>query len=384
MKKRNNSPGVLTIIKGLDFGGQSGGSDKFGFELCLCLKKMGCNSALLVFNRFGTEREKSALNLLKSENIPLLMLEGKSAFPKLINKLVHLFCREYGLAIAHSHFQVGSLLAVILKKRKNVKKILRTAHITQEWGKGLIPWAFRQVFTKHFFPKWFDAQIGVSQAVVNQIKSYKSTKGSRNKIDVIYNGIPLTWFEKTKNKERDSNQKYQLIIGAIGLLVPRKGFKYLLQAMPKIIAQIHNCHLIVLGDGPQRNELKNIAKKLNIENYVSFEGQRDNMRSWLTKMDILVLPSLAEGLPTVILESMATKVPVIATDIKGSRELVIDEYTGWLVPTASPDEIANKVVFAFTHSEKRNQVIEQAYQWAKKFTIEKAASQYMMLYDDLL
>jgi glycosyltransferase involved in cell wall biosynthesis len=101
-------------------------------------------------------------------------------------------------------------------------------------------------------------------------------------------------------------------------------------------------------------------------------------------MDITVLPSLAEGFPTILLESMASMVPVIATDIKGSRELVIDGQTGWLVPTSSPDAITDKIIYAFSHPDQQRMIIENAYKWAKNFTIENAAEEYIRLYKELI
>jgi glycosyltransferase involved in cell wall biosynthesis len=378
------SIGTLIIIKGLDFGGVSGGSDKFGYELCLALNRMGYTAALCVYNIFNTDMERTAIKVLESENIPIFVFKGKSAFKKLFNSNIHGFCKQHGLSIAHSHFQVGSLLACILKFRNSVSKIIRTAHITQEWGKGLIPWLFRQIFTNNFFPKWFDAEIGVSLDILRQLESYKKAKKHGSRTGVIYNGIPEYWFDQKSYKVKYSDQNKNRIIGAVGLLVPRKGFDYLIKSMPKIIEKIPDCNLIIIGDGPQRSELENIVENLNIHNFVSFKGQQRDIRYWLNNMDLLVLPSLAEGFPTILLESMATKVPVIATDIKGSRELVIEGQTGWLVPISSPDAIADKIIYAFSHPDQQRMIIEKAYNWAKNFTIENAAKEYIRLHKELI
>lgn len=384
MKNEKHRLGTLIIIKGLDFGGISGGSDKFGYELCLALNQAGYNVALCVYNVFNTDMEKSALRVIESEHIPIIKLNGKSAFIKLFRRDVHEFCRHYGLSIAHSHFQVGSLLACILRLKKSVSKIIRTAHITQEWGSGLIPWFFRQIFTNWLFPKWFDAQIGVSKDLLTQLKFNNNANKHKAKTGVIYNGIPEYWFDQEDFDEKYSNLNNNRTLGAIGLLVPRKGFDYLLKSMPKVIEKFPDCNLIIIGDGPQRKELESTVKNLGIQHFVSFKGQQKDIRSWLNFMDLLVLPSLTEGFPTILLESMASKVPVIATNIKGSRELVIDEETGWLVPTCSPDAIANKIIYAFSHPDQRKIIIEEAYEWAKNFTIENAAEEYMLLYKELI
>lgn len=376
-------PGALIIIKGLDFGGKSGGSDKFGLELCLALSKIGCKTGICVYNRFNSLAENRALSSLESNKIPVLFLKGKSTFLKLFNKQVHNFCQEHQLTIAHSHFQVGSLLAIYLKLRKTVQKIVRTAHTPQEWGTGWIPRIFRQIFTKWLFPHLFDAQIGVSQSIVDEINTYKSMQKARRIAQVIYNGIPTSWFSDNDTTQPTFTKEPHLI-GGIGLLVPLKGFKQLLFAMPNIIEVYPSADLIILGDGPFRSELEKTADALGLKSHVQFVGQQTDVRFWLEKMDLFVLPSLLEGLPTVVLESMACRVPVIATDIQGVRELVIDGKTGWLVPVNSPDAIASRVIYAFSHEAEKHLIRENAYHWAERFTIEAAAQQYYELYKSLI
>jgi len=108
------------------------------------------------------------------------------------------------------------------------------------------------------------------------------------------------------------------------------------------------------------------------------------MPNWLNRMDIFVLPSWVEGLPTVLLESMACQTPVIATDIPGTRELVQDGQTGWLVRPGSPEQIAQAVKQAFSQREGYMRIQAQAYTWAQNFTIERAVQQYLALYQQLV
>ncbi len=383
MAEIDKKVGVLIIIKGLDFGGKSGGNDKFGFELCMALKNIGSKSALCIYNRFGSVPEGKAVSTLESQGIPFLFLEGKSPFKKLFNRQVHVFCKKHHLTIAHSHFQVGSLLALILKWWKTTPQIIRTAHIYREWGAGWVPALFRIVFTRWLFPYLFDAQVGVSQAIVDQVNNYKSTQKAGRKARVIYNGIPKVWFDETdKNHIKAEDPKH--LIGGIGLLVPRKGFEHLILALPKIIDVYPDSGILIVGDGPDRSRLEKIAHEHGLKKNIIFVGQQIDMRSWFEKMGLFLLPSLIEGLPTVILESMASHIPVIATDIQGTRELVLDEKTGWLVPVKDSDAIADTVIHAFSHPTEVKTVVENAYHWARQFTIETAAQQYYELYKELI
>ena len=101
-------------------------------------------------------------------------------------------------------------------------------------------------------------------------------------------------------------------------------------------------------------------------------------------MDVLVLPSLWEGLPTVILEGMASQVPVIATDIPGTRELIRHRDTGWLVRPRDPADLASAVLHALRHPDQRAKVVEQASSTVlQKYTMRYIAERYQEHYTAL-
>jgi glycosyltransferase involved in cell wall biosynthesis len=101
-------------------------------------------------------------------------------------------------------------------------------------------------------------------------------------------------------------------------------------------------------------------------------------------MDLMVLPSLWEGLPIVVLESFAHGVPVVATDIPGTRELVTNGVTGWLVQPADPDSLADGLLSALRDGTGRTRVREEARKKVVNFSVEKVAAQYKLLYEDLI
>lgn len=132
----------------------------------------------------------------------------------------------------------------------------------------------------------------------------------------------------------------------VARLSPQKGIALLIDAAA-IVAESHDFHLNIIGDGPMRAELEAQIEALNLQDYVTLCGWRDPQSVWREMLAArsLVLPSFAEGLPVVIMEALALGRPVIATSISGISELV-DRETGWIIPAGSVTALADAMVAA--------------------------------------
>jgi glycosyltransferase involved in cell wall biosynthesis len=116
---------------------------------------------------------------------------------------------------------------------------------------------------------------------------------------------------------------------------------------------------------------------------VTFMGQRSDVATLLEQMDVFVLPSLWEGLPTVVLECMAAGVPVIASDIPGTRELISPGITGWLFPPRQPQRLAETIAYVLDHPLEVRQVTQAAAVQLERFALDRAVDAYQMLYQEL-
>ena len=159
-----------------------------------------------------------------------------------------------------------------------------------------------------------------------------------NLVKTIYQGIDINKF--SSNEERKSRIKAVLplrdsspILGCIGYLEHRKGHLILLKALTKLISnELPKAHLLIVGDGPDRLHLEKIVLDLELEGNVTFIPFTREPENIYERIDILVLPSLyKEGLPNVILESLALNTPVIASDIGGVSEVIQNGKNGHLV-----------------------------------------------------
>jgi len=377
---------VLQVIKGLDIGGWNGGSENFGINLSCQLRADGCEVTLCAFYHYHTQVEQEWCEQLEKLGIKVVFANPNS-HTRLFMILRHLnaVCREQKIDLIHSHHQIGTLIALMLKMTGSVRRVVRTAHITQEWGTGLIPWIMRQLFTKWLYPMALDAEVGVSDAIVENLKCHPGARLMNRNPFRIYNAIDASWFEEIETVDRKNRREDDLfVIGSVGRLIDRKGYGFLLKAFAAVAKTYPNIKLVLVGDGEGRAKLEVQSSALGIQKQVSFLGQRSDVRDILKSFNLFVLPSLQEGLPTVLLESMACGVPVIATDIPGTQELVEDGINGWLVAPGDSDALTLKIQQGIQSPGELERLKMAAIRTVRAYSFQEAAKQYENLYECLL
>jgi colanic acid/amylovoran biosynthesis glycosyltransferase len=163
------------------------------------------------------------------------------------------------------------------------------------------------------------------------------------KISVIHCGVDAESFPVRQAQSRNGRP---LRILNVGRLVPVKGQAVLLEAIALIRRRGLDVAVTIVGDGPLRDSLQSIAHALEIEGCVEFAGSvgQDDIGAHYRGADLFCLPSLREGVPVVLMEAMATGVPVIASRIMGIPELIEDEVTGLLVPPGRADALADAII----------------------------------------
>lgn len=169
-----------------------------------------------------------------------------------------------------------------------------------------------------------------------------------DKFKIIHNGIKLDRFhvhvnEEHKKRELKIPSNYSVVC-TIGRLHPLKGHQFLLQAAQKVLKSDNNVIFLIVGDGIMRNQLESLAEQLQIGDYVRFTGFRRDIGEILSITDVFAFPTLSEGLPNVLLEAMAMKKPIVATNIDGNREIIEDNVTGILVPPENSKQLADGIL----------------------------------------
>lgn len=223
--------------------------------------------------------------------------------------------------------------------------------------------------------------IAISQSVKKSLQKFEFV--SSKKIFVIPNAIDYKKFFNghSFNPKPDKNQ---IIIGTIGRLEKQKGLIYLLKAMKLILQRFPDARLEVTGEGSLMNELKKECIKLNISNSVIFFGKFADVIPFYKRMDIFVLPSVYEGFGIVLLEAMAAGVPIVATNVDGIKEVVINGECGLLVPPKNPEAIADAVTQIITNPTLKKKLIEAGLKRAQQFDIQEHIMKLDNLYSNLL
>lgn len=220
---------------------------------------------------------------------------------------------------------------------------------------------------------WLKKMICVSYGVKD---AFVKQGINAEKCVVVHNGIDtetkpsISPFEVRKKLGISEDE---ILIGTVGSLIKRKRIIDLIDAFYILTNQTKNSvKCIILGDGSEKDNLIEYAKKRKIHEKVIFTGFQSNAISYINAMDIFVLTSEKEGLPRVILEAMLMGKPVVASNVTGPAELVIDGETGFLVPVRHPEVLANCILKLIKNPELRKQMGERARKRViEKFSIEK-------------
>lgn len=231
--------------------------------------------------------------------------------------------------------------ANLLTKRSLVERLLKK--ITYKKAKGIL------------------AQTHDAKKILGKIGNHS--------IKVVPNPI------NSKSIQNDFGRKEKVIIN-VGRMVPEKGHIYLLEAFSKINAP--DWKLVILGDGPLRNELEQLSKKLSIENRVEMPGSVKNVDEWLKRASIFAFSSISEGFPNALAEAMAAGLPCISFDCDaGPRDIIKHNQNGILVPVGSVELMCEELEFLTKQRSERERLGENAKKIINELNINKIAGEIL-------
>ena len=175
------------------------------------------------------------------------------------------------------------------------------------------------------------------------------------------------------------------LIGAVGRLWPQKRVKDLIWASDLLKVIRDDVHVLIIGDGPQRQRLERYREVVRITDRVHFLGARNDVPRLMPHFDLLWLASSFEGLPNSILEAMAAGVPVVASDIPGNRDLVLPGETGYLVPVGDRAALATRANELLDNPERARAMGEAGRRRAlDEFSVPRMIERFVTLYRELL
>jgi glycosyltransferase involved in cell wall biosynthesis len=304
-----------------------------------------------------------------------------------VRKLIKIIKTEE-IRLVHAHGYKAALLAGLAAKRAETPITLVTLHdfIINE-GTGRMKHLYFDI-AEHFMPRMVDMLIVVSNALRRRVLEKGKVEGS--KVRVINAGVrPISSGMTTSRRVLNIKDVLALntaapLIVTVGHLTPQKGVKYLLGAATHILREVPNAQLLVVGDGPQKHELEIMAEKLGVHRKVGFTGWRDDARDIMAAADVIVLPSLIEGMPYSMLEAMVSGTPVVSTSTGGIPELLVDRETGFLVPPKKPRALSDAIVYLLQNKDIAVQMgIAGRRRVEEQFDLKKTLNATTAVYKDL-
>jgi len=312
--------------------------------------------------------------------IELRAQKTAAGFAALLLRLIYSL-RVVGPDVAHSHMVVANLLTRIAKPFCRWPVVISTAHNTYEGGGRFRIIAYRAT------DSLADLTTNVSQEAVHRYVALGAAKLSR--IKVVYNGVD---FERYRfSVEVRARLRVQLGVAdstrvylAVGRLAAAKDYPNLLRAFAIVTRSAHDTHLLIAGEGPERQAIDELAASLGIASKVTMLGVRSDVPELMCAADVFVLSSAWEGCPLVITEAIACHLTVVATNSGGVAES-LDGY-GQIVPVSNCGALAASMLdtLPVEKRESDQRVIAAREHARKRFAMDNVARNWLRIYDSLL
>jgi len=219
-------------------------------------------------------------------------------------------------------------------------------------------------------------------AITKQVRELYCKMFSEDKISVIPLGVDTEIFKPSMNK----NKEYLEIL-FVGSLYKLKGVKYLIKSLKHVIDEEKNVKLRIVGEGPEKDNLKLLTQYLKLKNHVSFEGfiPHNKIVKYYQNCDIFCFPTLGEPFGKAVIEAMSCGKPVIASNRGGPKEIVENEKTGFLVPPQNIGLFAEKILKLLRDGKLRRIMGREARKRVlENFSLEKIAESFRKLYSGLV
>ena len=293
---------------------------------------------------------------------------------------------------------------------KGIRKLIKTHRIDLVHCHQYTPWVYgwfaalgtkaKVIFTEHgrFFPDrhrrkaWLVNKLmaattykitAISKATKAALVEYEFIPA--HKIEVIYNGIePLVSTEAGKARVRQELgiKPEQRVIGTVARLDPIKNQAMMLEAFALLAPEFPELVLLLVGDGPERQNLEQLASQLKISERVIFAGFQSPATDYMAIMELFLLPSLSEGTSMTLLEAMSLGIPCIVSDVGGNPEVVLHNKAGLVLHELSKDDIAKSIITILSSAELYLALKKASFDIFKANFSEKSfCSDFLRLYE---
>jgi glycosyltransferase involved in cell wall biosynthesis len=298
-----------------------------------------------------------------------------------IRKIIH----KGNCDIVHTHTKIAGVVGRIAARAAKPCAIVHHVH---GWGseEGMSPTIrLLHLGLERLCAKFTDRIVVVTRSDLQ--KGLSNRIGQEDKYALIYNGIDLEKFRQTVDKQKLRSElglePHTKLVGMIGRLEDQKNPFDFIRAASEVYKNYKNVQFLMVGGGPLQSECEWLIKELNLEGKFFLLGFRDDVDKILSILTMTALSSLWEGLPIAFLESMSAGKPIVANNVGGAEDVVIDGETGFLVTPHRPSEMADRILLLLNDDELCKEMGEVAQQRSDIFSKKRMIKQVESLYKEL-
>jgi glycosyltransferase involved in cell wall biosynthesis len=308
-----------------------GGAQENTVATCVGLRRLGYECDLVTGPQTGPEGSLAAeaitINSLRREPHPLFDV-------KACRELYRLF-RERRYDIVHTHSGKAGIVGRLAARLAKVPVVVHTIHGPSfyRYQNPLGNWIFRGL--EQIAAEWTTQFVSVADAMTEQYQA----AGITGKFETIHSGMNIEAFLRAKPSD-------ELVVGKVARFFRLKGYEYLFEAAPRIVAAVPNVKFLLVGDGILRERFEREAARMGLRDRFEFAGlvRPEEIPAYMARMSVLVHLSLREGLPRTLPQAMASGKPVVAFDVDGSGEVCHDGQTGFLIQAGDTGALAEAVI----------------------------------------
>jgi glycosyltransferase involved in cell wall biosynthesis len=332
----------MSVVKVLDLRDthEIGGPGKTILETFRAIDSRQFELHLGVFLRRDESDDTPFISAARKIGLPVHTLRGYNQYdPRMILQVAQLV-RKLGIDVVHAHEVKSDVITVLAAKLRRVAT-MTTLH---GWIANDARQRMWRTIDCRLLP-FFDCVLVVSEQIRQELLA--NGVPGRN-LRLLHNAIVIERYQRTGQRGYLTNlvgrSLTRPVIVSIGRLSPEKGHADLVEALAITAQRGYRISAVLAGDGSDRSRLQDQIRSLGLEDSIHLPGYIDQPERVLEDADLAVLPSHTEGLPNAALEAMVMQVPLLATAVGGTPEVVTDGETGRLVKPRSPRELADGII----------------------------------------
>lgn len=361
--------------------GNFGGVERYILTLAKSLDRERYHPIVAVIANRGELSRQAQLAGIQTEFIPMKnRLDGIEAARTLTR-----IARDRQCHLIHTFGIRSNTLAAMMRLVHSIPWVIRLPNVNRyDYANPLVG------SLSHWFNNQLIYKADALQVISPQLEAYvQSWEIKPKQIFTIFNGVDVSVFQP---RNVTANLREQLgidwntfVIGTTGRLDPIKGYDVLIKAFYQLIQKNPNLVLLILGDGPQKQELLELIDRLGVSKRVMLTGYIESIVPYLQLFDLFVCSSRSEGVPMSVLEAMAMRLPIICTRVGGIESVLGHQREGILIEPDNESAIVNAVCQLVDDHSLRESLASNAYRKAlNEFTNEQMAKQVEAMYDRLI